>query len=221
MTDVSETGPETKPETGNQTGSQGRSALKLAVLISGSGRTLENLATLIEAGELNARIVTVVSSRTDAFGIQRAAKFNIPAEAIVKKQCKSAEDFSDLVWKNIREAGANLVVLAGWMNLLPIPDDYEARVINIHPALLPDFGGKGMYGDHVHEAVLASGCKITGCTVHYCDNAYDTGQIILQRSCPVLDDDTPDSLAARVFEQECIAYPEAIRLVAGKRGADV
>jgi phosphoribosylglycinamide formyltransferase-1 len=217
MTQASESSsqndPSASPEESPNTGTDAAGP-KLAILISGGGRTLENLATLIQAGKLNASIVTVVSSRTDAFGLQRSAEFNIPAQAIVKKTCKSADEFSDLVWGNIRQAGANLVVMAGWMNLLPIPDDYEGRVINIHPALLPDFGGKGMYGHHVHEAVLAAGCKTTGCTVHYCDNTYDTGPVILQRSCEVRDDDTPDTLAARVFEQECIAYPEAIRLLA-------
>jgi phosphoribosylglycinamide formyltransferase-1 len=110
-----------------------------------------------------------------------------------------------------------LVCLAGFLQLISIPEDFQGRVMNIHPALIPAFCGKGFYGHHVHEAVLAYGVKITGCTVHFCDNQYDHGPIILQRAVPVLDDDTPDSLAARVFQQECEAYPEAIRLFAEGR----
>ena len=106
------------------------------------------------------------------------------------------------------------IVLAGWLHLLPVPGDYHRKVLNIHPALLPKFGGKGMYGRHVHEAVLNRGAKVSGCTVHLVDDEYDHGPIILQRVVPVEDDDTPDSLAARVFAAECAALPEAIRLFA-------
>ncbi|MCJ7778959.1 MAG: hypothetical protein MUP16_11690, partial [Sedimentisphaerales bacterium] len=111
-------------------------------------------------------------------------------------------------------ANVDLVVQGGWLCLWKIPPRYETRVMNIHPALLPSFGGEGMWGHHVHEAVLAAGCKISGCTVHFCSNEYDKGPIILQRSCPVKNDDSPETLAARVFEQECIAYPQAIKLFA-------
>jgi phosphoribosylglycinamide formyltransferase-1 len=109
--------------------------------------------------------------------------------------------------------------MAGFLQLIQIPDDFKQRVLNIHPALLPAFGGKGMYGHHVHEAVLRSGARVSGCTVHFADNEFDHGPVVLQRTAPVLDDDTPDTLAARVFEQECIAYPEAIRLIAERRKA--
>jgi folate-dependent phosphoribosylglycinamide formyltransferase PurN len=111
----------------------------------------------------------------------------------------------------------DLVVQGGWLCLWKIPPRYENRVMNIHPALLPCFGGQGMWGHHVHEAVLAAGCKVSGCTVHFCTNEYDKGPIIVQRTCPVADDDTPDTLAERVFEQECIAYPQAIRWFAEGR----
>jgi phosphoribosylglycinamide formyltransferase-1 len=107
--------------------------------------------------------------------------------------------------------------MAGWLHLLPIPNDFRYRVLNIHPALLPSFGGKGMYGHHVHEAVLAYGAKVSGCTVHYADDTYDTGPILVQKCVPVLEGDTPTSLAARVFEAECEAYPEAIELIAEGR----
>jgi phosphoribosylglycinamide formyltransferase-1 len=111
------------------------------------------------------------------------------------------------------EAGADLVVLAGWLSLLILPDRYRGRVLNIHPSLLPSFGGKGMYGHKVHQAVIDYGCKVSGCTVHFVDDTYDTGPIVLQRACAVLAADTADALAARVFEEEKVAYPEAIRLI--------
>src|SRR4029453_6931345 len=114
-------------------------------------------------------------------------------------------------------SGAALVCMAGFLQLLPIPDDYYHRVLNIHPALLPAFGGKGMYGRRVHEAVLAAGVKVTGCTVHFADDSYDTGPILVQRCVPVKEGDDADALAARVFEAECEAYPEAIRLIASDR----
>jgi folate-dependent phosphoribosylglycinamide formyltransferase PurN len=117
----------------------------------------------------------------------------------------------------VRQFDPQLVCLAGWLHLLPIPPDFHQRVLNIHPALLPAFGGKGMYGHHVHEAVLSYGAKVSGCTVHFADNTYDTGPILVQRCVPVLDGDTPDALAARVFAAECEAYPEAIRLMAEGR----
>src|SRR5262245_7485954 len=107
--------------------------------------------------------------------------------------------------------------MGGFLKLWTIPERWRGRVMNIHPALLPSFGGKGMHGRHVHEAVLAAGCKVSGCTVHFVDATYDTGPIILQRTCPVLEDDTLESLAGRVFEEEKLAYPEAIRLFAEGR----
>ncbi len=185
--------------------------VRLAVLISGSGRTLENLVQAIRDGKLDARIVLVISSRPGVKGLERAANFNIPAEVVPRREYADAESFSQVIFDHIRRAGVELVCMAGFLSLLVVPDDYVGRVINIHPSLLPEFGGKGMYGHHVHEAVIAAGRTVSGCTVHFADQTYDTGQIILQRTCPVLPDDTPDTLAARVFEQECLAYPEAIR----------
>ena len=119
--------------------------------------------------------------------------------------------------KVLAAAEVDLVVQGGWLCLWEIPQRYENRVLNIHPALLPSFGGQGMWGHHVHEAVIAAGCKVSGCTVHFCTNDYDSGPIVVQRTCPVEDDDTPDMLAERVFEQECIAYPQAIALFAAGR----
>lgn len=199
------------------TTTQSHPPLRLAVLLSGSGRTLENIVEKIKLGELHASVELVLSSREDAFGMTRAANHRLPAVAVPRKRFKAPAEFSDVAWQHIRRSNADLVVLAGFLSLLIIPDDYAGRVVNIHPALLPSFGGPGMFGHHVHQAVLDAGCKITGCTVHFCDQSYDTGPIILQRACPVLETDTPDTLAARVFEQETIAYPQALELLAQRR----
>ncbi|MCC7203905.1 MAG: phosphoribosylglycinamide formyltransferase [Phycisphaeraceae bacterium] len=190
--------------------------LRLAVLISGGGRTLINLAEQIDAGELAAQIVCVISSRGDAAGVERTRKRGLAVQVVERKSFRGSAEFSGVVWPIVRQSGAELVCLAGFLSLLVIPDDFAGRVINIHPALLPKFGGPGMFGHHVHEAVLAAGEKESGCTVHYCDQSYDTGAIVVQRRCPVLPGDTPDTLAARVFEQECIAYPQAIRKIAAE-----
>jgi phosphoribosylglycinamide formyltransferase-1 len=191
--------------------------VRIAVLISGSGTTLQNLLDRSADGRLPARVVQVVASRADAYGLTRAARAGISAATVERKGCASREEFSARIFDLCRKAQADLVCLAGFLQLVIIPDDFAGRVMNIHPALIPAFCGKGFHGRHVHEAVLASGVKVSGCTVHFADNVYDNGPIILQRVVPVLDDDTPDTLAARVFEQECEAYPEAIRLFAEGR----
>jgi phosphoribosylglycinamide formyltransferase 1 len=177
-------------------------SLNLAVLVSGSGTTLQNLIDQIAAGQLAARIALVIASRPGIGALDRAARANLPAVIAGPKE----------VFAHCSAAGANLVCLAGWLTLLEIPPAYSNRVMNIHPALLPAFGGRGMYGAHVHQAVLDHGCKISGCTVHFVDSQYDHGPIIVQQTCPVLETDTPATLAARVFEQEKTAYPRAISL---------
>ena len=187
--------------------------INLAVLASGGGTTLQNLLDQIRAGHLNARIKVVIASKPDIRALSRAAEANIPHHIVDRKAIPDPNEFSRAVFSHIDNAKVDLICLAGWLCMLHIPDRYSDRVINIHPALLPAFGGKGMYGEKVHQAVLDHGCKVSGCTVHFVDAHYDNGPIILQRTCPVLDDDTPASLAARVFEQEKIAYPEAIRLI--------
>lgn len=191
--------------------------INLAVLISGSGRTLQNLVDEIRAGRLDAAIPLVIGSKPDLVGLQRAADAKLPNFVVPRKDFPNPEEFSKQIFSLCDDAQVDLVCLAGWLCFLPIPDRYLNRVMNIHPALLPSFGGHGMYGHHVHQAVLNHGCKVSGCTVHFVDNEYDAGPIILQRTCTVLDADTPDTLAARVFEQETIAYPEAIRLFAAGR----
>jgi len=191
--------------------------IRLAVLLSGGGTTLQNLLDRIADGRLAARVVLVVSNRADAYGLVRAEDARIPAFVVDRKQFGSREEFSRCIFDCVRQSHADLVCLAGFLQLLSIPDDFVGRVMNMHPALIPAFCGKGFYGHHVHEAVLSYGAKVSGCTVQFADNVYDHGPIILQRTVPVLDDDTPDTLAARVFEQECEAYPEAIRLFAEGR----
>jgi len=189
-------------------------SIRLAVLISGSGSTLQNLIDKIAAGELPATIVGVAASRAGLFGIERAERTGLP---VVVVERKPTETFSQRVFEAIRPKQPDLVILAGWLHLLAIPADFENRVLNIHPSLLPAFGGPGMYGRRVHEAVLASGTKVTGCTVHFADNTYDTGPIVLRSEVPVLEHDTPDTLAVRVQAAECEAYPQAIRKVAEVR----
>jgi len=195
----------------------GRQPIRLGVLISGSGRTMMNLLELIKQGRLNAKIVLVISSRSDVPGVEKAKAAGLELVIIRRKDFPDIESFSQRIAQELLKANVDLVVQAGWLCLWRIPEAFRNRVMNIHPALLPSFGGKGMYGMHVHEAVIKAGCKVSGCTVHFCNDQYDSGPIIIQRTCPVLDDDTPETLAARVFEQECIAYPEAIRLFATGR----
>lgn len=191
--------------------------LRLGVLISGGGRTMLNILQAIHRGELNAEIAVVISSLSTVAGVDRAHEAGLPVKVIRRKDYPDIDAFSARLEEELTAAGVDLVVQGGWLCLWRIPARYENRVMNIHPALLPSFGGQGMWGHHVHEAVLAAGCKVSGCTVHFCTNEYDRGPIIVQRTCPVKDDDTPDTLAARVFEQECLAFPEAIKLFAEDR----
>ena len=193
------------------------SPLNLAVLVSGSGTTLQNLVEQIAAGELEARIGIVIGSKADLPALKRSSDAKLMNFVVDRRDHKDVAAFSKQVFTLCDDAGADLVVLAGWLCLLEVPEKYAGKIFNIHPALLPSFGGKGMYGQKVHEAVLSHGCKVSGCTVHFVDGQYDNGPIVLQRVCPVLEDDTPQTLAARVFEEEEQAYPEAIRLFAQGR----
>ncbi|NLX07494.1 MAG: phosphoribosylglycinamide formyltransferase [Phycisphaerae bacterium] len=190
--------------------------IRLAVLISGGGRTMENFIALSRSGRLPATVELVVSSRAGAGGVQRAQDAGVRT-VVVPRKGKSLQEFSEAITAELDKARPDLICLAGFLSMYTIAPQYTGKVMNIHPALLPAFGGQGMYGHHVHEAVLEMGCKVTGCTVHFADNQYDHGPIIIQRTVPVLDDDTPDTLADRVFEQETIAYPEAVRLFAAGR----
>jgi len=185
----------------------------LAVLVSGGGRSLESLVGVIGRGELQAQIGLVLSDRPGIRALERAAPLDLPHRVVARKEMSGPEEFSEQVWKAIEEHGCSLTVLAGFLRLLLLPEHWIGRVINIHPALLPAHGGKGCYGDRVHRAVLAAGDPETGCTVHFVDNTYDTGPHILQRRVAVQAGDTADTLAARVFEEEKLALPEAIRRV--------
>jgi phosphoribosylglycinamide formyltransferase 1 len=188
---------------------------RIAVLISGGGTTLRNFIDKIAAGALPVEIGLVVSSSPTSRGLQFAADAGIPSAVVERKAFADQEAFSREIFDRCRQARIDLVVMAGFLKRVTIPDDFANRVVNIHPGLIPAFCGAGYYGHHVHEAVLAYGAKLSGCTVHFADNEYDHGPVILQRAVPVLDDDTPDTLAARVFAAECEAYPEALRLLAG------
>lgn len=187
--------------------------LRLAVLLSGSGRTLENLLEWIAAGRLAASVERVVASRSDVRGVRLAERAGIPV-SVLPPAGRPLAEWSDAIFAACHEANPDLVVMAGFLHLVEIPADFAGRVINIHPALLPAFGGKGFHGLHVHRAVVARGCTVSGCTVHLVDNEYDHGQILLQKTVPVLRDDTADSLAARVFAAECETLPEAINRIA-------
>lgn len=189
---------------------------RLGILLSGGGRTLQNIHDHIASDELPASIVCVISSKPDAYGVERARKIGLVTHVVSRKLTPDPL-FHDSIAHHLSEAHVDLVCMAGFNTLWRIPSEYEGRVINIHPALLPDFGGKDHYGMRVHRAVIAAGRRISGCTVHVCDNEYDHGPIVLQRKVPVVPDDTPEMLADRVFEQECMAYPEAIRMFAEGR----
>jgi phosphoribosylglycinamide formyltransferase-1 len=191
--------------------------LPIAVLISGGGTTLRNFIERIDAGTLNAEILLVVSSTPKAGGLKFAEQAGIPSVVIRRKDFESQGDFSAAVFDRCRQAGAELVAMGGFLKRVTIPEDFTNRVVNIHPALIPSFCGEGMYGHLVHEAVLEYGAKLSGCTVHFADNHYDHGPVILQKAVPVLDDDTPETLAARVFQAECEAYPEVLNLIAAGR----
>lgn len=176
-----------------------------------------NFAEQIATGRLRAEIPLVIASRPDCGGVERARERGLNCHVLSRKQYRDVHAYSADVFEQCRAAQVDLVVLAGFLSLLEIPAEFSLRVMNIHPALIPAFCGGGYYGHHVHEAVLARGLKVSGCTVHFADNEYDHGPIIVQKCVPVLDDDNPNTLAARVFEAECEAYPEAIRLFAEGR----
>ena len=195
--------------------------IRLAILLSAGGTTMQNLIDRIAAGSLRAQIVLAISNNADAFGLERARKAGIATAVVSRPEAGSREEFSRRIFDACRAANVDLVCMAGFLQLIQVPDDFLGRVMNVHPSLIPAFCGQGFYGHHVHEGVLAYGAKVSGCTVHFADNQYDHGPIIVQRSVAVLDDDTAETLAARVFEQECVAYPEAIRLFAeGRLHAD-
>jgi phosphoribosylglycinamide formyltransferase 1 len=191
--------------------------VRLAVLISGGGTTLMNLLEKNRAGQLDAEFPIVIASKEDCRGVERARDAGLKCEPVVRAEFDSVESFSDRIFELCHEAEVDLVILGGFLSLVQVPAEFEHKVINIHPSLIPAFCGKGFHGHHVHEAVLERGAKVSGCTVHFANNEYDAGPIILQKVVPVMDDDTPDTLQKRVFEAECEAFPEAIRMFASRR----
>lgn len=191
--------------------------INLGVLISGSGNTLQNFIDQIETGKLNATIQVVISSKPDVIGLDRAKKHNIPTSVVSRSNFKDVDVFSQAINAELDKYPIDLITLAGFIHLYKIPKKFKGKVMNIHPGLIPAFCGHKYYGNKVHEAVINYGAKVSGCTVHFADNVYDNGPIIVQRCVPVFDDDIPDTLAARIFREECEAYPEAIRLFAAGR----
>ncbi len=196
--------------------------VKLAVLLSGSGSTLENIFSKIDSGFLPAEVEIVIASKTSAYGLVRAEKRGVKTAVVESRAFFNAgvpdwAGMSDAINDVLFSHDIDLICLCGFMCFYHVPPRYAGRVMNVHPALIPSFCGKGMFGHHVHEAVKQSGVKLSGCTVHFVNNQYDSGPIIIQRCCPVSDTDTPDDIAEKVMQEERIAYPEAIKLFAEGR----
>jgi len=185
--------------------------LRVGVLLSGSGTSLENLLERIDAGDVAAEVRVVIASKAGAFGLERAQRRGIPAVAIPRKEHPDVGAFNDAIHAVLEEHDVDFVALLGFLSPFETRGRYDGRTINVHPALIPAFCGRGFYGRRVHEAVLESGVKVTGATVHFVDAEYDHGPIILQEAVPVLDDDTPESLAERVQAAERRLVPEALR----------
>jgi phosphoribosylglycinamide formyltransferase-1 len=194
-------------------------ALRLAVLISGSGSTLRNILERITDGRLkNVEVVGVAASR-DCEGLKYAHAYNVPHAVVLRSECGEfdAQEFSSRLTRQLDQWQPDLIALAGFLSLYLFPGQYSGKIINVHPALLPSFGGSGMYGDRVHRAVLASVTKVTGCSVHIVSGEYDGGPVIAQRTVPVLEGDTPESLGARVRQAERELYPAVIQWFADGR----
>ena len=192
--------------------------IRLAVLVSGSGTTLQNFLDQIADGRLDASIEVVISSNSMAYALERAKGAGIDTHVVRRRDFETQEAYSDAVTAVLEGYDVELIAAAGYTQRYVFPARFEGRMLNTHGALLPKFGGQGMWGHHVHEAVLAAGETESGCTVHIADHEYDRGPVLVQKKVPVLPDDTPETLAARVQEAEREAYPEAIRLMAAKLG---
>jgi formyltetrahydrofolate-dependent phosphoribosylglycinamide formyltransferase len=191
--------------------------LRVAVLLSGEGTSLENLLELAESGDIPAEIALVIASKSKAGGLERARRRHIPAVAVPRRDHPDVDEFNDAIHAELARHEIDLIALLGFLSPFQNRGTWSGRVLNVHPALIPAFCGKGFYGHRVHEAVLESGVKVTGATVHFADDEYDHGPIILQETLRVGEDDTPESLAARVQEVERRLVPQAIRLFAEGR----
>lgn len=191
-----------------------KSPLRLAVLISGGGTTLGNIVTRLRDGRLRgADVRLVISSRTNVRGVEIAHAADLPLQIIRRRDFPDDTAFSSAITGALDDAGVDLVLLAGFLCYWRLPDRYAGRVLNIHPALLPEFGGRGMYGQHVHQAVLAAGVTESGCTVHIADTLYDHGPIVAQARVPVLAGDDPHTLADRVGAAERELFPQVIQQI--------
>jgi formyltetrahydrofolate-dependent phosphoribosylglycinamide formyltransferase len=191
--------------------------LRVGVLLSGEGTSLENLFERIDAGEVPATVAVVISSKENVGGLHRAERRGIPAVAISRKRHRDLREFNDLIHAELERHGVEFVALLGFLSVFELRGKFEGRAINVHPALIPAFSGKGFYGRKVYDAVFEKGVKVTGATVHFVDEEYDHGPIILQEAVPVLEDDTVETLATRVQAAERRLVPEAIRLFAEGR----
>ncbi len=191
--------------------------LRIAVLLSGGGTSLENLLEHIDSGEVPGQVVVALSSKANAYGLERARKRGIPAVAVPRRDYEDAKRFNDALHAELNRYDVELVALLGFLSHFELRGRYEGRALNVHPALIPAFSGQGCYGRHVYDAVLEKGVKITGATVHFVDEEYDHGPIFLQEAVPVLEDDDHESLAARVMAAERRLVPHAIRLFAEGR----
>ena len=197
------------------------SRINIAVMVSGHGRG-SNLQAIIDAcsdGRIDGQVAVVIGTKEDAPAVERAWNNGIPTVEVRPKNFATGEEYATRLLEVLVENKVDLICLAGYMRVLPsqVIETYRRRVMNIHPALIPLFCGKGMYGEHVHQAAVDYGVKVSGCTVHFVDEEYDTGPIIVQKVVPVEEGDTAETLAARVLTQEHIAYPEAIQLFAEGR----
>lgn len=191
--------------------------VRAVVLLSGGGTTLQNFIDKAERGEIPLEIALVISSKKNAYGIERAKKHNIPVQVIARKDYKEWEDFNAALTAAVDEVNPDLILLAGFLTLFRPGPKYHNRIMNSHPALIPSFCGHGMYGHHVHQAVIDYGVRYTGATIHFIDEQYDSGPVILQKVVEVLPGDTPDTLAERVQAAEREIYPEAVKLFAEDR----
>jgi phosphoribosylglycinamide formyltransferase-1 len=193
------------------------SSLRVGVLLSGEGTSLENLFERIESGDVPATIAVVISSKEGVGGLRRAERHGVPAVAIPRKRHRDLREFNDLIHLELEKHGVEFVALLGFLSPFELRGKFEERAINVHPALIPAFSGKGFYGRKVYDAVFEKGVKVTGATVHFVDEEYDHGPIILQEAVPVLEDDTVETLSTRVQAAERRLVPEAIRLFAEGR----
>lgn len=190
----------------------------IALFLSGTGGNALNLLRACRAGRVPAEPVLCVSSSTKAPGNERLSAEGVPVQVKVRKDFPSDEAHSEACFAAVEASGAEVICLCGWLKHLVIPSRWEGRILNIHPALLPNHGGAGMYGMQVHRAVVAAGERESGCTIHLVDNVYDHGRILAQAKVPVLVGDTPEDLQKRVYEQEMRLYPEALAAFLKRRG---